>query len=233
MGSPLSPVVANFYMEDFEMQAIKQATHKPACWYRYVDDNTFVIWPHGKEKLTDFLNHLNGIHNNIQFTMEIEDGHLPFLDIDIYKKMDGSLGHRVYRKPTHTNLYLHQKSHHHPANKHSVLSSLVHRATTLCDQESLAPELTFLTHVFQHNGYSHQQIQRAMKPATRTIKTEDKPISTAYLPYTQTTYGRISRMLAKYNNQERRHTAQENIQLHATDQGRTRIKNTRHIQDPM
>ena len=38
-----------------------------------------------------------------------------------------------------------------------------------------------------------------MKPATRTIKTEDKPISTTYLPYTQTMYGRISRMLAKYN----------------------------------
>jgi len=38
-----------------------------------------------------------------------------------------------------------------------------------------------------------------MKPATRTSKTEDKPISTAYLPYTQTTYGRISRLLAKYN----------------------------------
>jgi len=31
MGSPLSPVIANFYMEDFEMKAIKQATHKPAC----------------------------------------------------------------------------------------------------------------------------------------------------------------------------------------------------------
>ena len=64
MGSPLSPVIANFYMEDFEMKAIEKATHKPACWYRYVED-TFVIWPHGKEKLTDFLNHLNGIHNNI------------------------------------------------------------------------------------------------------------------------------------------------------------------------
>jgi len=86
MGSPLSPVIANFYMEDFETRAIKQATHKPACWYRYVDD-TFVIWPHGKEKVTEFLNHLNGMHNNIQFTMEIEDeGHLPFLDIDIYRK---------------------------------------------------------------------------------------------------------------------------------------------------
>jgi hypothetical protein len=159
MGSPLSPVIANFCMEYFEMKAIVKATHKPACWYRYVDD-TFVIWPHGQEKLMDFLNHLNDIHNNIQFTMEIEEeGHLPFLDIDIYRKMDGSLGHKVYRKPTHTNLYLHHKSHHHPANKHSVLSSLVHRAKALCDQDSLALELAFLTNVFKQNGYSHQQIQ--------------------------------------------------------------------------
>jgi len=75
--------------------------------------------------------------------------------------MDGSLGHRVYRKPTHTNLYLHQKSHHHPANKQSVLSSLIHRAIAIYDQESLAPELTFLTHDFKQNGYSHQQIQDA------------------------------------------------------------------------
>ena len=37
-----------------------------------------------------------------------------------------------------------------------------------------------------------------MKPATRVIEIEDKSISTAYLPHTQTTYGRISRMLAKY-----------------------------------
>jgi hypothetical protein len=38
-----------------------------------------------------------------------------------------------------------------------------------------------------------------MKPATRTNKTKEEPLSTAYLPYTQTTYGRQSRMLAKYN----------------------------------
>jgi hypothetical protein len=119
-------------------------------------DDTFAIWPHGKEKLKDFLNHLNGFNNNIQFTMEVEeDGHLPFLDIDVYRKRDGSLRHKVYRKHTHTILYLHQTSHHHPANKHSVLSSLVHRAKALCNQESLAPELTLLTNVFKQNGYSH------------------------------------------------------------------------------
>jgi hypothetical protein len=104
MRSPLSPVIANFFMEDIEKNAIEQATHKPVCWFIYVDD-TFVIWPHGQEKLEDFLNHLNGLHNNIQFTMEKEQGgHFPFLDIDIYRKRDGSLEHKVYRKSTHTNL---------------------------------------------------------------------------------------------------------------------------------
>jgi len=39
----------------------------------------------------------------IQISMEKEEGcHLAFLDIDIYRKPDGSLGHKVYRKPTHT-----------------------------------------------------------------------------------------------------------------------------------
>jgi hypothetical protein len=33
MGSPLSPVIANFFMEDFEKNAIEQATHKPVCWF--------------------------------------------------------------------------------------------------------------------------------------------------------------------------------------------------------
>jgi len=127
-------------------------------WFRYVDD-TFVIWPHGKEKLTEFLNHLSGLHTNIQVTMEQEEeGHLPFLDIDIYGKTDGSLGHRVYQKPTHTNLYLHKNSHHHPANKPSVLASLIHRAKAVCDQDPLIQELEFLTTVFKDNGYSLRQI---------------------------------------------------------------------------
>jgi hypothetical protein len=113
------------------------------------------MWPHRQEKLTEFLNHLNGLHNNIQFTMEKEeDGHLPFLDTDIYRKLDDSLGHRVYRKPTHTNLYLHHNSQHHPSHKLSVLTSLIHRATAICDQDSLNQELEFLTTVFKNNRYA-------------------------------------------------------------------------------
>jgi len=198
MGSPLSPVIANFFMEDFEEGVLNQATHKPTCWYRYVDD-IFAIWPHGKASLTTFLVHLNSLHKNIQFTMEIEEnGRLPFLNIDVYKKTTGSLGHKVYRKPTHTNPYLHPLSHHHPAHKLSVLSSLVHRAHALCDHESLSQELEFLTTNFKQNGYNDGQIERAMKPSRQIPVPEHKPTATAFIPYTNNTYGRLSRMLAKY-----------------------------------
>jgi hypothetical protein len=95
-------------MEHFEKQVISSAAKKPTRWYRYVDD-TFVVWPHGKDELQTFLKHLNSIHQNIAFTMEVEkQGTLPFLDV-LVKRPDGSLGHSVYRKPTHTYLYLHAK----------------------------------------------------------------------------------------------------------------------------
>ena len=44
MGSPVSPIVANIYVETFENRAISTALHLPRMWKRYVDD-TFVIQP--------------------------------------------------------------------------------------------------------------------------------------------------------------------------------------------
>jgi hypothetical protein len=61
-------------------------------------DDTLVIWPHGPGKLTDYL---HSVHEDFQFTTEMErDCHLPFIDTNIYRKPDGSLGHRVHHKPT-------------------------------------------------------------------------------------------------------------------------------------
>jgi hypothetical protein len=70
MGSS-PPVIANFYMEFFEQQAISLAAKKPAHWYICADD-TFVVWMHGKEEFHGFLRHLDSIHPNIKVTMEVE-----------------------------------------------------------------------------------------------------------------------------------------------------------------
>ena len=101
MGSPLSPVIANMYMEHLEETALRTAPLQPTLWIRYVDD-TFVIWPHGHNELRRFHEHINQQHPNIQFTIEEgKDGKLAFLDVQVTRSSDG-LSTSVYRKPTHT-----------------------------------------------------------------------------------------------------------------------------------
>ena len=51
-----------------------------------------------------------------KFTMELEEnGSIPFLDVLLTRKEDGTLGHEVFRKKTHMDSYLHADSHHHPS----------------------------------------------------------------------------------------------------------------------
>jgi hypothetical protein len=121
MGSPLAPVIADICMENFTQEALRRAKKKPTqiCTdlYRSVDD-TIMVWPHGKKPLQDYLCHLNNIHNNIRFTTELEEsGPLLFPNVSVKKRIDGKLSHTVFRKPTHTDLYLHADSEHHLAQK--------------------------------------------------------------------------------------------------------------------
>ena len=86
-------------------------------------------------KLQEFLEHLNNLHAAIKIMMEREQqNQLPFLDVLLRKKQDGRLAHTVYRKPTHTNRYVNEDSHHHPAQLHSVINTLVTRSLKLADQ---------------------------------------------------------------------------------------------------
>ncbi|XP_078375738.1 uncharacterized protein LOC144659173 [Oculina patagonica] len=72
MGSPVSYVIANLYMESFEEQAITSSSYKPKIWKRYVDD-TFTILD--RENVDSFLQHLNIQQPSIYFTMETEKDH--------------------------------------------------------------------------------------------------------------------------------------------------------------
>ena len=100
MGSPVSPIVANLYMEYFEQKVVSTAP-TPRFWCRYVDD-TFVIQEEINKQ--DFLQHMNSVDPAIQFTVENnkEDVAIPFLDTIVKPEVDGKLSITVYRKPTHT-----------------------------------------------------------------------------------------------------------------------------------
>ena len=100
MGSPLSPVIANVYMEALEERALHSFQLQPKKCGSDMSLTQFFIWPHGREALSDFNTHLNQQTPSIQFTMEGEsDGKMPFLDIVIERK--GSKATTVvYWKPT-------------------------------------------------------------------------------------------------------------------------------------
>ncbi|KAK5649593.1 hypothetical protein RI129_000622 [Pyrocoelia pectoralis] len=163
MDSPLSPAIANVYIENFEHKALSSINLKPKCWYRYVDD-TFVVWPHGLDNLNKFLQHINNIHPNIQFTMEVEsDKKLTFLDMLIERHDDGTFKHKLYRKITYSNRYLNAQSHHHPCQLYGIVKSLTIRSIRLSDEESKNDELEKITKMLQQNGYPLTKIKSIIK----------------------------------------------------------------------
>ena len=129
MGSPISPIVANLFMEDFEVKAINTAKNPPKMWKRYVDDTCVILNSTTKDP-------------RIQFTSEDSkpDGSIPFLDSLVMPQPDGSIKTTVFRKPTHTGMYLHWDSYHNLSAKYSVINTLRHRAKTVCSTKQLLTE---------------------------------------------------------------------------------------------
>ena len=135
MGSLVSPIVANLYMEYFEQKALSTAP-TPRFWHRYVAD-TCVI--HKEIHKQEFLQHINSVDPAILFIVETnkENGAIPFLDTIVKPEADRTLSITVYRKPTHTDQYLEWDSHHHLSAKYSVILTLSHRAQTVCSHPEL------------------------------------------------------------------------------------------------
>lgn len=92
MGSLLSPVIANFFMEFFEQSAMEQASLKPLFYCRYVDE-TLLVWQHGQVALEEFVGTLYSTYDSIKFTVGQEQyGKVAFL---LIRSLDGKLGRNV------------------------------------------------------------------------------------------------------------------------------------------
>ena len=62
MGSPLSLVMGNIFVEDLEKKAPFGSSLSSKRWKRYVD-NAFVIWTLGINRWYEFLDYLNSINS--------------------------------------------------------------------------------------------------------------------------------------------------------------------------
>ena len=103
-----------------------------------------------------FLDNLNSLRPSIQFTLEIEDERkLPFLDVQVTRDAEsGIFRTAVYRKPTHTDRYLHYESYHPAHVKTGVIRTLLQRSRRICNSEAAATkEMRHIQKVFGNNGY--------------------------------------------------------------------------------
>ena len=232
MGSPISPIVANLYMENFEVRATNTSPQPPLMLMRFVNDTSVVIKAAYKQ---EFLDHINFIDHHIQFTSEDSkpDRSLPFFDLMITPKEDVRLSTTVYRKPTHTDLYLQWDSHHFISSKYSVVGTLHHRAKTICSSHQLLQQEDHLSRVLTRCKYPTWAINRvkikmrtpAQKKSIKNNANNQKNSQKPYIvvPYYQGLSESIKRTYNKYG-----------VQVHL--KGGVTIKNllvTPKDQDPM
>ena len=198
MGSPVSPIIADIFMDHFEKHAFETAISSnisiPTVHIRYVDD-CLEVFEKNEGKLQSYVGFLNSIHPNITFTYETEEnGCLPFLDVLLTRQEEGDIRTSVYRKPTHTNAYVHQRSNQSIRVKKGMIKGQLLRAKRVCkDSASWRTEYEHLEKVFIRNGYSRSMVQRCLREINRKdgrrnegTKTEhQKPcVSMVYIPGT-------------------------------------------------
>lgn len=127
---------------------------------------------------------------------------MPFLDILISGNPDGSLSHKVYSKPIHTYLYLSNWSHH-PAQKRSVLTTLMNRALEIDDSDSVEEELAFLKRVLLQNGYQSQEIDGIIRQQWTGVKIheleEEEIQGVAIIPFCSFVTSGVGRLLKRQN----------------------------------
>ena len=63
MGSLVSPLTANMFMEDFETKALASYSNPPRFWGRYVDDTLVII---KADQIDRFTAHINAHHQAIK-----------------------------------------------------------------------------------------------------------------------------------------------------------------------
>ena len=229
MGSPVSPIVANLYMEFLEQQAIASAPMdcKPKLWKRYVDDVLEVIRSGATNQLTDPLNQTDPT-GNIKFTAEPEtERKIPFLDTLLVRKEDGHVKLLVYRKKTHTDQYLMFQSHHPLHQKLGVVRTLLDRCNSVVsEEEDKILEREHINEALQRCGYpawSLKKVQHHMNrvkpPSKQKDNTTKKTRGLVVIPYVKGVSEQVQRLFRKHDitTAMRPHTTLRQLLVHPKD----------------
>ena len=218
MGGPCSPVVANIMMDYLfrKCQDVAPENVRPRVALKFVDDSFEVVKRAFMDALNELMNTLDETEN-LKFTDEKENEHkLAFLDSLVHRNEDGSLYSTVYRKPTHTDQYLHFTSHHPLSQRCGVIRTLMDRADNICTREAdRIAEKAHVKQALESCGYPSKVIADVEKKAAQSrslpkpqaaakkqVSQQDRrERSMVTLPYVQGVSEKCRRIFSKFNIQ--------------------------------
>ncbi|XP_072037303.1 uncharacterized protein [Amphiura filiformis] len=230
MGSPVSPIAVNMFMEWLENQAIHTAPLdcRQRMWKRYVDDILEIVKEGTTDSLTEHLNKVDPTAS-IKFTYETEkDGQIPFLDTLIIRKPDNTVKLLVYRKQTHTDQYLSFSSHHPLHHKLGVTRTLLDRGEKIIteDEDKIAEE-NHIKNVLERCGYPKWTMEKVKTDRANKVKNKpnkkDNPNAEknkcVVIPYIAGVSEKISRIVKKHNisTAMKPHTTIKKMLVHPKD----------------
>ena len=176
MGGPLAPTLANACLAHLENELLngtdKNSTHFPKLFLRYVDDIFALFYDFESADL--FLKCLNNLHPSIQFTIERGNQCMPFLDVNV-EICSNTFITSVFRKLTHTGVFLNYLAVAPTVWKKGVILSLLYRAKMICSSVSIFnAEVVKLKNMFIANSYPVKFIDNVIHKFLRNTNTLDK-----------------------------------------------------------
>jgi len=172
MGSPLGPLFANIFMDEFEKKHMDKLKELGVTlWMRYVDDVFATL--NNNANSSDILQFINQQHKNIKFTIEREKNNkLAFLDTCVTRN-NNNYTTSIYHKPTFTGVYLNWTSLTSRKYKISLIYCLCDRIWKICKvPEERELEFRKLKSTLIKNEYPEQVID---KEISKFLKNRSNP----------------------------------------------------------
>jgi hypothetical protein len=128
MGSPISGLIAEISIQNYEQHVVKNIldSNKIIFYNRYVD-YIIIIYDNNHTNANDIENYMNTIHKDLKFKATDEiDKIISFLDLQITRNQN-KLTIDIYRKPTTTDTTIHYKFNHPLKHKMSPYRYMLNR----------------------------------------------------------------------------------------------------------
>ena len=175
MGSPISGIVAEIFLQHFENLLSKHHLENRSLIYytRYVDD-ILIIYDTTKIQYHQTIQQANMLHKNLTFNYTLETNNIiNFLYLSILRT-NSKFQIDIYRKPTTTDTITHYHSNHPLEHKTAAFRFLINRIQLLpLNPQQKQIEWTNILHIAEANGYPTSIINK-LNAQTQSFTTPQK-----------------------------------------------------------